>query len=151
MTRALAQGSIQERANAEQGRTEREAALTIMRREIIAVGDELGDLTNLVHRDEVARTQQRLRIEALQTKALEELGIDPKVLVEDFGPHQLVPVITDIDTDSDGVSDGLAAVPYVREVQAKRLRSAERKLSTSAGSTRWRWRSMPRWRSATSS
>jgi len=46
-----------------------------------------------VHRDEVARTQQRLRIETLQAKAIEELGIDPEVLVEEFGPHQLVPVI----------------------------------------------------------
>src|SRR5450631_2968674 len=132
VTRALAQGTT-ERADAEQGRTERESELTVVRREIIAMGDELGDLTNLVHRDEVARTQQRLRIEALQTKALEEHGIDPLVLVEDFGPHQMVPVITDIDADSEGsetVSDEPVGVPYVREVQAKRLRSAERKLST---------------------
>ena len=28
---------------------------------------------------------------ALQAKAVEELGIDPEVLVEEFGPHQLVP------------------------------------------------------------
>ncbi len=132
VTRALTQGTA-ERASAEQGRTEREAALTIVRREIGALGDELGDLTNLVHRDEVARTQQRLRIEALQVKALEELGIDPQVLVQDFGPHQMVPVIADIDAsseDSGTVSDEVAAVPYVRDAQAKRLRSAERKLST---------------------
>jgi chromosome segregation protein len=132
VARALVRGTT-ERASAEQGRVEREAALTNMRREIIAVGDELGNLTNLVHRDEVARTQQLLRIEALQTKALEEHGIDPKVLVDDFGPDQLVPVITDIDTDSDEAGsegDEVASVPYVREVQAKRLRSAERKLST---------------------
>jgi chromosome segregation protein len=129
VTRALAQGAS-ERAGAEQGRTEREAALTTVRREIGTLGDELGDLTNLVHRDEVARTQQRLRIETLQAKALEELGIDPEVLVEDFGPHQMVPVIADIDEDPDGFGDGLAGVPYVRDVQAARLRSAERKLST---------------------
>ena len=134
MTRALAQGTS-ERANAEQGRTEREAALTIVRREIIAVGDELGDLTNLVHRDEVARTQQRLRIETLQAKALEEHGIDPQVLVEDFGPHQMVPVIADIDASPTpstltAAGDEVTSVPYVREAQAKRLRSAERKLST---------------------
>jgi len=132
VTRALAQGTS-ERTRAEHGRTEREADLTTVRREIGALGDELGDLTNLVHRDEVARTQQRLRIETLQAKALEELGIDPHVLVEDFGPHQVVPVIADVDEDtqeSDGFGDGLATVPYVRDAQAKRLRSAERKLST---------------------
>jgi chromosome segregation protein len=132
VARALEQGTS-ERADAERGRTEREAELTIARREIIAMGDELGDLTNLVHRDEVARTQQRLRIEALQTKALEEHGIDPQVLVEDFGPHQLVPVITDIEAssdDADSAHDEVTSVPYVREAQARRLRSAERKLST---------------------
>ncbi|MEP7191300.1 MAG: chromosome segregation protein SMC [Actinomycetota bacterium] len=130
VTCALAQGTA-ERADADQGRTRREAALTIVRREIIATGDQLGDLTNLVHRDEVARTQQRLHIEALQTKALEEHGIDPKVLVADFGPHQMVPVITDTDADTDDAAGAeVTSVPYVREVQAKRLRSAERKLST---------------------
>jgi chromosome segregation protein len=129
VTRALAQGAS-ERAGAEQGRTDREAALTTVRREIGALGDELGDLTNLVHRDEVARAQQRLRIETLQVRALEELGIDPEVLVEDFGPDQMVPVIADIDENPDGFGDRLAAVPYVRDVQVGRLRSAERKLST---------------------
>jgi chromosome segregation protein len=62
------------------------------------------------------------------------------VLVEDFGPHQMVPVIpdpddvTDASADPDAESgtavDGLVSVPYVRDVQAKRLRSAERKLAT---------------------
>lgn len=135
VARALAQGTA-ERASAEQVRTEGEAALSIVRREIAVLGDQLGDLTNLVHRDEVARTQQRLRIETLQAKALEEHGIDPLVLVENFGPDQMVPVIADIDESSggsDGGSEGTlgaVAVPYVRDIQAKRLRSAERKLST---------------------
>jgi len=138
VTRALAQGTA-ERAGAERERTKREAALTLLRREIGVLGDELSDLTNLVHRDEVARTQQRLHIETLQARALDELGIDPEVLVRHFGPDQMVPVITDLDDGSDGSDDsadpdgfgeGLVTVPYVREVQVRRLRSAERKLST---------------------
>ena len=125
VTRGLAQGAG-ERASAEKVRTEREAALAVVRREIVALGDQLGELTNLVHRDEVARTQQRLRIETLQDKALEEHGIDPQVLVESFGPDQMVPVIADIDESSDGSegggedTQGPAVVPYVRDVQAKR-------------------------------
>jgi chromosome segregation protein len=130
-----------ERAGAELGRTERDGALAVVRRELGTLGDELRDLTDLVHRDEVARTQQRLRIETLQAKAIEELGIDPQVLVEDFGPHRLVPVIADPDdlttepttdlagADSGGSVDVPVTVPYVRDVQARRLRSAERKLS----------------------
>ena len=39
----------------------------------------------------------------------------------------------------------------MREEQEKRLRAAERALTSSARSTRWRWRSSPRWRSGTSS
>ncbi|MHB1474893.1 MAG: chromosome segregation protein SMC, partial [Dermatophilaceae bacterium] len=168
VTRALEQATS-ERVGAERGRTERDAALTLVRREIGALGDDLRDLTDSVHRDEVARTQQRLRIETLQAKAIEELGIDPEVLVEEFGPHQMVPVIADPDRASAGSDDAgsddagsddagsevagsddagsevagsedagsevadvgeeRASLPYVREVQAKRLRSAERKLS----------------------
>ncbi|NMM32659.1 MAG: AAA family ATPase, partial [Phycicoccus sp.] len=150
VARALEQATS-ERVGAERGRTERDAALTAVRREIGVLGDDLRDLTDSVHRDEVARTQQRLRIETLQAKAIEELGIDPDVLVEEFGPHQMVPVIGDPDrtsTDSDDDPDDdssngsegrsevadvgaeRASVPYVREAQAKRLRSAERKLSS---------------------
>lgn len=124
VARALEQATS-ERAGAEQERTERDTALTVVRREIGVLGDELRDLTDSVHRDEVARTQQRLRIETLQTRAIEELGIDPQVLVEDFGPHQLVPVIADPDDSIDNSDE-----PYVRDVQVKRLRSAERKLSS---------------------
>ncbi len=148
VARALDQATS-ERVGAERGRTERDAALTMVRREIGALGDDLRDLTDSVHRDEVARTQQRLRIETLQAKAIEELGIDPEVLVEEFGPHQMVPVIGDPDRTSTGSDDDSddgpsevadvgvaevgaerASVPYVREAQAKRLRSAERKLSS---------------------
>jgi chromosome segregation protein len=132
VSRALEQASS-ERAAAEHSRVEGDAALSIVRRDIGVLGDELRDLTDSVHRDEVARSQQRLRIETLQTKAIEELGIDPEVLVEDFGPDQLVPVIADpadaVD-ESRGPVDGPVAVPYVRDVQVKRLRSAERKLSS---------------------
>jgi chromosome segregation protein len=131
VTRALGQATS-ERAETEQGRTERDGALTQLRREIGELGDDLRDLTDSVHRDEVERTQQRLRIEALQAKALEELGIDPDVLVEEFGPHQGVPVTADPDLPEGAVegSDGSGSVPYARDLQVRRLRTAERKLST---------------------
>jgi chromosome segregation protein len=116
------------RATAEAARTDREAALATVRREIGTLGDELRELTDSVHRDEVARTQQRLRIETLQTKAVEELGIDPDVLVESFGPHQLVQVVPDPEMTAEE-AEALQPQPFVRDVQAKRLRSAERKLN----------------------
>ena len=115
-----------QRATAEQERTERDQALAVVRREMASLQDDLRELTDTVHRDEVARTQQRLRIEQMQAKAVEELGIDPEVLMEDFGPHQLVPHVPGPDDDPDALPE---PAPYVREVQEKRLRKAERALN----------------------
>ncbi|WP_406830088.1 chromosome segregation protein SMC [Pedococcus sp. KACC 23699] len=118
--------AARQRALAETARTERDQALAQVRREVNALQDELRDLTDTVHRDEVARTQQRLRIEAMQAKAVEELGMDPAVLMEDFGPHQLVPHVPGPDDDKDDLPE---PTPFVREVQEKRLRKAERALN----------------------
>ena len=113
------------RAEADRARTQRDQALATQRKDVTAINDELRVLTDTVHRDEVARAQQRLRIEALQTKAVEEHGIDPEVLVEEFGPHQLIPHVPGPDDDPDDLPE---PKPFVREAQEKRLRSAERKL-----------------------
>ncbi len=118
--------AARQRASAEQERTERDQALAVVRREMASLQDDLRELTDTVHRDEVARTQQRLRIEQMQAKAVEELGIDPEVLMEDFGPHQLVPHVPGPDDDPDALPE---PAPYVREVQEKRLRKAERALN----------------------
>lgn len=115
-----------QRTAAEQERTERDQALTQVRREVSVLQDDLRELTDTVHRDEVARTQQRLRIEAMQAKAVEELGIDPEALMEEFGPHQLVPFVAGPDDDPDALPE---PAPFVREVQEKRLRKAERALN----------------------
>jgi len=97
-----------------------------VRRDISVLQAELRELTDSVHRDEVARAQQRLRIEQLETKAVEELGISPSDLVEEYGPHQLVPPVADPDADPEAPQP--EPVPFVREAQEKRLRQAERKL-----------------------
>ena len=55
------------------------------------LGREHDELVNSVHRDEMARTQQRMRIEQLEERALEELGMDVDGLVNDYGPTTLVP------------------------------------------------------------
>ncbi|WP_265444292.1 chromosome segregation protein SMC [Flexivirga meconopsidis] len=114
------------RTEAERIKGETDRMLRGEREKVTTIGDELRELTDTVHRDEVARAQQRLRIENLQTKAVEEHGIEPDVLVEEFGPHQLVPHVPGPDDDPDDLPE---PVPFVRDVQEKRLRSAERKLS----------------------
>jgi chromosome segregation protein len=120
--------ATQERDAAQAARSERDDQLTAVRGSLRGLEDELRELTDSVHRDEVARTQQRLRVEQLQTKAVEELGIDPEVLVEEYGPHTLVPPSVAVPGD---VQPELPVEPspYVREEQQKRLRKAERALS----------------------
>ncbi|BDZ43957.1 hypothetical protein GCM10025865_32560 [Paraoerskovia sediminicola] len=96
-------------------------------------------MTDVAHRDEVARAQQRMRIEQVESRCVDELGIDPASLVDEFGPHLGVPVVgTDAGGADVGGADGEPAaedaapseVPYVRAEQEKRLRSAERALKT---------------------
>ena len=131
--------AAQARAAVEQARAEREQQVTDVRGQVRALDDELAGLTDSVHRDEVARAEQRLRIEALEQRALEELGLDPESLVADYGPDVPVPVAApDAGDDAAGDraddDDAAAAavpepVPYARDEQTRRLRSAERALA----------------------
>jgi len=116
-----------ERDAAETARGERDRAVTAARAEVDVRAAELAQLTDVAHRDEVARTQQRLRIEALQARAVDDLGLDPAVLLDEYGPDREVPVILVPGAEVD--PDAPTAVPYVREQQEKRLRAAERALS----------------------
>jgi chromosome segregation protein len=130
---ALAAEARQQAEAARTSRDEERAAARARTRELTA---ELDRLTDSVHRDEVARAEQRLRIEALEQKALEDLGVDSRTLVDEYGPHQLVPPSPPVPGEEPvGGEEGAAAAapaqstPYVRAEQEKRLRSAERALA----------------------
>ena len=73
-------GAILRLDAAEADRLQREQAAVALRAELVSVQDELRDLTDTAHRDEMARARQVARIEQLQAKAIEELGIDVVVL-----------------------------------------------------------------------
>ncbi|MGN6523516.1 MAG: chromosome segregation protein SMC [Actinomycetes bacterium] len=129
--------AAEERAAAEAARTARDEELAAVRSQRRDLAGELERLVDSVHRDEVARAEQRLRIEALEGKSIEELGVDPDTLIAEYGPDQLIPVL-DAATgepvaravDDDGGERATAAfVPFVREEQEKRLRAAERALA----------------------
>jgi chromosome segregation protein len=91
---------------------------------------EFERLVDSVHRDEMARAEQRVRVEALADRAMTELGLEVEALVTGFGPDQPVPVLTGPDGSALTADDGQPEpVPYVREQQQKRLRSAERSLA----------------------
>ncbi len=121
-----------QRTRVEQGRVGRERDLVAVREQLRSLGGTLDELVNSVHRDEMARTEQRMRIEQLEERAIEELGLDAAALVAEYGPDQLVPVIGEIGEGAEPDGDDQQApeaVPYDREEQTKRLRSAERALA----------------------
>ena len=126
------------RTAVEQARAERERLVAEVRGEVRRLAAELAGLTDSVHRDEVARAEQRLRIEALEQRALEEVGLDPDALVGDYGPDVPVPVpgeaVAAVAEEGDGDDAEQPApdpetVPYDRDAQTKRLRTAERELA----------------------
>jgi chromosome segregation protein len=94
----------------------------------------LDELVDSVHRDEVARAEQRARIEALQGKALADFGVEAVVLVDEYGPHRPVPAARADGDDGDSGhgegGDGVAdSAPYVRVEQERRARTAERAMA----------------------
>ncbi|MDM8083572.1 chromosome segregation protein SMC [Cellulomonas cellasea] len=121
------QRATAEREAAEAARAERETALAQVRAEVERRSVELAELTDVAHRDEVARAQQLLRVEQLQARAVEDLGLDPEVLLDEFGPHRPVPVV--LPPGVEPSDDAPTEVPYVRAEQEKRLRAAERALA----------------------
>ncbi|QXQ08928.1 chromosome segregation protein SMC [Paeniglutamicibacter sp. Y32M11] len=118
-------------------REELEASLSLVRARVDQLGAELAALTSSVHRDELARAELRLRIETLENRSIEELGLTSEHLIENFGPHVLIPqplaeedkwaaLHQTVDEQGNALPQGIA---YDRVEQEKRLKTAERDLS----------------------
>ncbi|MFG2492795.1 AAA family ATPase [Streptomyces caniferus] len=119
----------EERGAAERAKAEREQALVAERNQGRELKSELDKLTDSMHRGEVLGAEKRLRIEQLETRALEELGVEPAGLMSEYGPEQLVPPSPAADGEvlpDDPEHPRNQPVPYVRAEQEKRLRAAER-------------------------
>ena len=89
----------------------------------------LETLTNSVHRDEMVRTEQRLKIQQLQDRAMEEYGIEADALVAEYGPQVMVPPSLRAPGDEEDGGPEPQAYPFERGEQERRLKSAERALS----------------------
>ncbi|WP_030267092.1 AAA family ATPase [Streptomyces violens] len=119
----------EERAAAERAKAEREQALVAERNQGRELKDALDKLTDSVHRGEVLGAEKRMKIEQLETKALEELGVEPAGLVAEYGPDQLVPPSPAAEGEElpeDPEHPRNQPVPFVRAEQEKRLKAAER-------------------------
>ncbi|MFF4523492.1 chromosome segregation protein SMC [Streptomyces bluensis] len=119
----------QERTAAEAAKARREQELARARDEGRDLKAELDKLTDSVHRGEVLGAEKRMRIEQLETKALEELGVEPAGLIADYGPDQLVPPSPPAEGEQlpdDPEHPRNQPRPFVRAEQEKRLKAAER-------------------------
>ncbi|MFB6616117.1 AAA family ATPase [Streptomyces sp. NPDC056367] len=143
VARAVADGSRQLLAHvevslrrAEEERTAAEHAKGLRERELADARNhgrelkgELDKLTDSVHRGEVLGAEKRLRIEALEGRALEEFGIETAGLVAEYGPDQPVPPSPPADGEElpeDPEHPRNRPGPFVRAQQEKRLKAAER-------------------------
>ncbi|RPF45251.1 chromosome segregation protein [Streptomyces sp. Ag109_G2-6] len=123
-------------ARAERERTAADEAKAVRERELGEarglgrdLKGELDKLTDSVHRGEVLGAEKRLRIEQLETRALEELGVEPAALVAEYGPDQPVPPSPpaegeELPEDPDHPRNRPG--PFDRARQEKRLKAAER-------------------------
>ncbi|MGA5424073.1 AAA family ATPase [Streptomyces lavendulocolor] len=118
-----------ERTAAEAAKAAREHDLAEARARGRELKAELDKLTDSVHRGEVLGAEKRLRIEQLETRALEELGVEPTVLVAEYGPEQPVPPSLPAEGEElpeDPEHPRNQPRRFVRAEQEKRLKSAER-------------------------
>ncbi len=107
------------RAAADEQRTEADRRLSEVRELARTLSTEVESLRDARHRDEMARTEQRLLREQLQERCREEWGMEPDVLVTEYGPHLPVPPDTE---------EGQLAV-FNRSAQEKRAADADRVLA----------------------
>jgi chromosome segregation protein len=110
-----------QRAALENSRQEHERELSTIRDATVGLRAELADVTSSVHRDELARAEERMKVDALETKGLQDFGVDSATLVSEYGPDRAVAVAGD--------ADGQEPVAFDRADQLKRVRTAERALA----------------------
>lgn len=119
----------EERGRAEAAKAERERELAAERGRGRDLKSELDRLTDSVHRGEVLGAEKRLRMEQVEAKALEEFGVEPAGLAEEYGPEQLVPPSPAAEGEelpADPEDPRNRPRPFVRAEQEKRLKAAER-------------------------
>ncbi|WP_067988559.1 AAA family ATPase [Nocardia caishijiensis] len=101
-----------------------------------ALNTQLAQLTDAVHRDEVAKAQAALRIEQLETTISEQFGIALADLVAEYGPDVPLPpsaLETQEYEDAKERGEQVTApqpMPYDRATQERRAKRAEKDLAT---------------------
>ncbi len=110
------------REAAEAAGSQRAAQLKAVRDQLRQLTPEHDKLVNAAHTAEIARAEQRLRLEQIESRAAEEFGVHAEALVAEYGPQLAVPPPPDAPQDA-------KPTPYDRQKQERRAATAERQLS----------------------
>ena len=102
----------------EQERSDQFQELTKVRGDIASIQQKLSELTQSVHDIELQNHEKRLNLANLVTRAQEELGLDEKTLLAEYGPDQLIP----------SADEEKEPEPFNRDTQMQRLKDAEKLL-----------------------
>jgi chromosome segregation protein len=113
------EAALAKRAEAEAASAGGVGELKAVRARVRELAAELETVVNTAHGTEITRAEHRLRLEQLAEHALEEFGVTVEVMVAEYGPDVLVPVIGD---------DDAPPVPYDRDALSKQAEDAARKL-----------------------
>ena len=124
-----------ERDRLAEERRQRATALTAVREEVTALNARIGELTDSLHRDEVAKAQAALRIEQLEQMVLEQFGMAGDDLVAEYGPQVALPP-SDLEMaeyeqarERGEQVTAPAPMPFDRATQQRRAKRAERDLA----------------------
>ncbi|GAB1514669.1 chromosome segregation protein SMC [Actinophytocola sp. KF-1] len=129
------QAAARERDTVQAERYDRERVLQEVRNRVRELSTELEKLTDAVHRDEVLRAEQRMRLEQLETKIAESFGIGLDDLVAEYGPDVPVPPSPAEIAEYEAAKEAGETVsepqpiPYQRAAQERRAKRAERDLT----------------------
>jgi chromosome segregation protein len=139
-------------AAAEAARSQQNEELTELRRTESTLRERLTALNDNVHGLEMQAYEKKLHLSTLLERAAEDLALDEDVLVAEYGPDVLIPLVEErpVEPDARGAEPPLrnldaddegfetrppeagapqpAGVPFVRAEQEARLATAERKL-----------------------
>ncbi|AIH52616.1 hypothetical protein IQ38_13420, partial [Mycobacterium tuberculosis] len=114
---------------------QRLAAMAAVRDEVNTLSARVGELTDSLHRDELANAQAALRIEQLEQMVLEQFGMAPADLITEYGPHVALPPteleMAEFEQARERGEQVIAPapMPFDRVTQERRAKRAERALA----------------------
>ena len=122
--------------------------LKTVRAQVTAASGELDAVVNTAHGTEISRNEHRLRLEQFASHGADEYGIEPDVLVPEYGPEVLILVpagsplaaahpaplslsdaLRAVRAETEADPAQVVGVPYVRAEQEERAAEAERQLA----------------------